>query len=229
MRVGELRVRVHHAGQQFLVEAAPVDADAHRLVVLRRGFDHLRELAVVLVALANVAGVDAVLAQRLGTGRVVRQQPVAVVVEVADQRDVDAHAVELFADVGHGRRRLESVDGDAHHLRAGEGQFLDLDRGADRVHRVGVRHRLHAHRRATADRHHARTPAHRHLPGSAHGRGGGLDILVEGGERRDHVVHGVTSCAATSVRASPRCRACTRRAPAAGRGTRPAWRPHCRS
>ena len=37
-------------------------------------------------------------------------------------------------------------------------QFLDLDRGADRVDRVGVGHRLHAHRRVAADRDHARAP-----------------------------------------------------------------------
>ena len=72
--------------------------------------DHLRELAVVLVALADVAGVDAVLGQRLGAGRIVGQQAVAVVVEVADQRHVDAHAVELLADVRHRRRRLGRVD-----------------------------------------------------------------------------------------------------------------------
>jgi hypothetical protein len=56
------------------------------LVQARRHFDHLRELAVLLVALAHVAGVDAVLAERLGHGRMVGQQAVAVVVEVADQR-----------------------------------------------------------------------------------------------------------------------------------------------
>jgi hypothetical protein len=92
------------AGQQLLVEAAPVDADAHRLVQPRRNLDHLRELAVPLVALADVAGVDAVLGQRLGAGRESRSAAVPVVVEVADQRHVDAHAVELLADVRHGRR-----------------------------------------------------------------------------------------------------------------------------
>ena len=98
-------VLVHQLRQQFLVEAAPVDADAHRLVPAHRRLDHLAELPVALVALADVAGIDAVLGQRLGAGRVVGQQPVAVVVEVADQRHVDAHAIELLADVGHLRPR----------------------------------------------------------------------------------------------------------------------------
>ena len=62
---GALRVLVHQLREQFLVEAAPVDADAHGLVPLQRRFDHLRELAVALVALADVAGIDAVLGQRL--------------------------------------------------------------------------------------------------------------------------------------------------------------------
>ena len=65
LRLGPARVLVHQLGEQLLVEAAPVDADAHRLVVARRRLDHLRELAVVLVALADVARVDAVLRQRL--------------------------------------------------------------------------------------------------------------------------------------------------------------------
>ena len=179
-RFHQLRVIVHHARQQLLIKAAPVDADAHRLVVLRGGFDHQRELAVVLVALAHIAGVDAVLAERLRAGRVLGQQAVPVVVEVADQRHVDAHAVELLADVGHGRRSVGRVDGDAHHLRAGKRQFLDLDRGADGVHRVGVCHRLHPHRRSATDGDHARPPAHQRLAAAVRGRYGGLDECVEG-------------------------------------------------
>ena len=54
-------VVIHHLRQQFLVEAAPVDADAHRLAITRCHLDHLSELPVVLVALAHVARVDAVL------------------------------------------------------------------------------------------------------------------------------------------------------------------------
>ena len=64
-------------------------------------FDHLAELPVALVALADVAGVDAVLGQRLRAVGKLGEQAVAVVVEVAHQRHVDAHAVELLADVGH--------------------------------------------------------------------------------------------------------------------------------
>ena len=79
------RVLVHQPGQQLLVEAAPVDADAHRLGVLQRQLDDGRELPVALVLEADVAGIDAPLGERLGAGGVLGQQRVAVVVEVADQ------------------------------------------------------------------------------------------------------------------------------------------------
>ena len=71
---------------------------------------------------------------------------------------------------GTGGRRLGRVDGDAHQLRAGDRQLLDLDRGADRVDGVGVGHRLHAHRRVAADRDHARAPAHARLARAARRR-----------------------------------------------------------
>jgi hypothetical protein len=60
-RLLALRVLVHHAGQQILIEAAPVHADAHRLGVAARDFDHLGELRIALAAATDVAGVDAVL------------------------------------------------------------------------------------------------------------------------------------------------------------------------
>ena len=56
----------------------------------------------------------------------VGQQLVAVVVEVADQRHVDAHRGEPLADVRHGGGGLVAVDGDAHELGAGARQRRDL-------------------------------------------------------------------------------------------------------
>ena len=56
---GRARVLVHHPRQQVLIEAAPVDADAHRLLVPAGDFDHLGELRVALAAAADVAGIDA--------------------------------------------------------------------------------------------------------------------------------------------------------------------------
>ena len=66
-------VLVHQADDQILVQAAPVDADAHRPVVAAGDLDHGGELAVALLAAPDVAGVDAVLGQGLGALRVVRR------------------------------------------------------------------------------------------------------------------------------------------------------------
>ena len=114
---GARRVLVHQPGQEVLVEAPPVDADAHRFVPAQCGFDHLAKLAVFFVALANVARVDAVLGERLCAVGIVGQQTVAVEVKVANQGHSNAHAIELFTDVRHSLRRLRRVHrvGDWHH------------------------------------------------------------------------------------------------------------------
>ena len=84
--VGQRGVRVHQLGQQALVERAPVDADPHRLVVRERDLDDRAEVFVGALA-ADVAGVDPVLGQGPGAVGIAGEQQVAVVVEVADDRD----------------------------------------------------------------------------------------------------------------------------------------------
>src|SRR5690606_38470305 len=69
-----LAVLVHFARHEFVVEAAPVDADAHRLVVPAGDFDHLREVIVAPLAAAHVARIDAVLGKRLGAIGKLREQ-----------------------------------------------------------------------------------------------------------------------------------------------------------
>ncbi len=58
---------------------------------------------------ADIAGIDAVLGQRLGAAGIVGEQLVAVVVEVADQRHVDAQPIEaarwMLRHGGRGSRR----------------------------------------------------------------------------------------------------------------------------
>ena len=98
-------VLVHHAGEQRLVERAPVDADADGLLVLDGALDHDLEVVVVFLADGGVAGVDAVLGEGAGGGGVLLEQEVAVVVEVADDGDADAALVEAFDDVRERRRR----------------------------------------------------------------------------------------------------------------------------
>ena len=135
------RVGVHELGQDRLVERAPVDADPDRLVVVDGDLDDRREVLVVAFR-ADVARVDPVLGERRGHLRVLGQELVAVVVEVADDRHVDAEAADLADHLGDGRGRLLGVDRDPHELRAGVGQPRDLDRGRVGVGRVRVRHRL---------------------------------------------------------------------------------------
>ncbi len=153
LRVGRGGVLVHQLGQKLLIERAPVRADAHRLVVLDRHLDDRGKLRVLLLAEADVAGIDAVLVERLGAGRVIGEQRVADVVEVADQRHVDAHLQKLFLDVRHGGGGFVAVDRDAHDLGARAVERGDLADGAVDVGRVGVGHRLHHDGCAAADFH----------------------------------------------------------------------------
>jgi hypothetical protein len=141
--LAETGVVVHHTCQELAVQAAPVDADAHRPVVADGGFYHGRELAVALVLETDVAGVDAVFRQALGTVRIAGEQEVAVVMKIADQRDPAARGIEQLADPTDLARRFLGVDRDAHQLRARRRQGLHLAHGSQGVGRVGVGHRLH--------------------------------------------------------------------------------------
>ena len=116
-----------------------------------RQLDHRRELAVALLAEADIARIDAVLVERLGAGRMVGQQRVADIMEVANQRHVDVARRQPVADMRHGGRRLVAVDGDADQLRAGARQRRHLGDGGVDVGGVGVGHRLDDDRRAAAD------------------------------------------------------------------------------
>ena len=144
-------VLVHQRGDHRLIERAPVRADADWLFVLQRELDDRRELHVALPAEADVAGIDAVFRERFGAGRLAFEQLMAVVVEVADQRHVDAHHVEPLADAWHRGRGFRRVHRDAHELGSCARELGDLLCGAFDVGRVGVRHRLHDDRRNAAD------------------------------------------------------------------------------
>ena len=149
--LGELGVLIHHLGEQCLVERAPVDADAYGLLVLDGDFNHGAEVVVIFAADGAVAGVDAVLGERLGAVGVFGEQKVAVVVEVADDGRGPALGVDAFDDVGNGLRGVVIVDGDADHLRAGAGERGDLLDGGLDVRGVGVGHRLDDDRSGGAD------------------------------------------------------------------------------
>ena len=139
-------VVIHQARRQLLVEAAPVDADPYRLVVAASEFDDGGELLVLLLAAPDIAGIDAVFVEQFGAGGMVRQQPVAVEMKIADQRHADPLRRQALANPRHGGGGLFGVDGHAHQLRTGAGQFRDLGDGGRHIGGVGVGHRLHHHR-----------------------------------------------------------------------------------
>ena len=175
-------VLVHQVGQQRLVERAPVGADADRLAVPDRRLDDGAELAVLLLLEADIAGVDPVLVERLGAGRMIGEELVADIVEIADERHVDAEPAEPLADVRHGGRRLVPIDGDADDLRAGAGEGGDLRHRPVDVGGVRVGHRLDDDRRAAADGDAADADAGRPLPRRR--SGGAVGEAVDGGHGR---------------------------------------------
>ena len=109
----------------------------------------------------TLPGLIRYLARARGHLRVLDQELVAVVVEVADDRDVDAEAADLADHLGDGRGGLFGVDRHTDELRAGVGEPGDLDRRRVRVGRVGVRHRLDDDRVRAADEHAADVDADR--------------------------------------------------------------------
>ena len=185
--LGEAGVRLHELGQQLLVERSPVDADPDGLVVLDRGPDDRLEVLVVLLR-PDVARVDPVLVERRRHRRVVDQQLVAVVVEVADDRRVDAQVVAQLADhLRHGRGGGVRVDGHADELRAGVGEAGDLDGRRVGVGRVRVGHGLDDDRVRGPDEHAADVDRHRRPPRAAAACRGSLGAahLARDVEHRD--------------------------------------------
>ena len=136
---------------QLLIQRAAVDADAHRLAVVAGDLADRRELFVAALAGADVARVDAVFVERGGAARMSREQQVAVVVEVADQRGSAAGVEHPLLDFGDGGGRFRQVHRDAHHLRSRFGQLDALLRGRRRIGGVRHRHRLDDDGRAAAD------------------------------------------------------------------------------
>ena len=141
-RLRAARVFVHHLSKQRLIQRAPVDADPNRAVVFQGHPDHRLEVLVVSSAGADVARVDAVLGQLPRHLGVARQQQVAVVVKVPDQRDVDALVGQPATDLGYRLGCGVVIDRDPHQLRPGSPQLGDLLDRSVHVRGVGVRHGL---------------------------------------------------------------------------------------
>ena len=152
-RLSGRAVGFHQLREQFLIERAAVDADAHGLSVVGRDTDHRCEVIVVLGSLADVARIDAVLGKRRCAGRVIRQKLVPVVVKVTHERHEKALGIKLRANFGNCQSRLRRIDRHAHEFAACARKSLNLSHGRRHVFGCGIRHRLHHHRRAAAHRH----------------------------------------------------------------------------
>ena len=147
------RVLVHQAREQLLVEAAPVDADAHRLAVARCA-------ASIMVAncssrfapLPTLPGLMRYLASARAQSGYCAEQLVAVEVEIADQRHAAAHRVEPRADARPPARPPPAC---STVMRTSSEPARDSSNTwravAARVGGIGVGHRLHHDRRAAAD------------------------------------------------------------------------------
>ena len=119
---------------------------------MQRDFDDLLEIGV-LVPAAHVARVDPILRECFRTGGVLGEEQMPVVVEVADDRDVDAQPIQLFADDRHGLGRLVVVDRDANQLGPRMRELCDLQGGGVRIGGVRVGHGLDDDRVIVTDRH----------------------------------------------------------------------------
>src|SRR5437899_5792680 len=94
---------------------------------------------------SDVCSSDLVLVERLGARWIVGEQHVAVVVEVANQRNVTAGIAQPFLDLGHSRGGLGYVDRNTDQLGTRLGEFDALPGGRGDVGSIRVRHRLHDH------------------------------------------------------------------------------------
>ena len=88
-----VRVLLHLVHDELLIQRAAIHADAHGFAVVARNFADRGKLFVAPLARAHVAWIDAVLVQRLRALWILRQQNVAVVMKIADDRR-DATGIE---------------------------------------------------------------------------------------------------------------------------------------
>ena len=166
--------RLHHrlgcvavATDDAIAQRTVVDADAHRRVVLLADLEQrfgsqrhtfhlggilavgkvqLREVALV----GEVSGVHAHLVHERGH----RLRHLGVEVHIRDERYVAvAVCFQLLLDLLQRFHLLEGRHGETHHLRPRVNHPFALRHGCLHIRGVGIRHRLHHHRRVPADGH----------------------------------------------------------------------------
>ena len=141
-RLCQLGILIHHAHDQILIQAAPIDTDTYWLVILFGHPDHHGELVFTFTVLAHVAGVDTVFGQRLCTLRIFSEQSMSVVMKIADEWHVAPHVVQHPADDWHLNGCLGRIHCDAHQFGASLRQLVHLLCRTGCISRICVGHGL---------------------------------------------------------------------------------------
>jgi hypothetical protein len=128
---------------QLLIQRTAVDANADGLAVISSDVADGGKLFVAALACAYVSRINAIFVERYGAIRILCEQDVAVVVEVANDRYFAAGGEQAFLDLGDGGGGFEIVDGPANDFRAAFGELDRLLEGGFDVSGIGVGHRLH--------------------------------------------------------------------------------------
>src|SRR5205823_1067011 len=103
-------ILIHQSCDKRLIERSPVDADAYRLVVFERNIDDRVKVVVMLATHADVARIDAVFIESGGAIRIVAKKNVSVVMEVADEGNVDVTIVQSMDNFSYCASRFARVD-----------------------------------------------------------------------------------------------------------------------
>ena len=119
-------VFLHLLHDEFLIERAAVDADADGLAVVDGHFADGGELLVAARACADVAGIDAIFIEGFRAFGIFREQDVAVVMKIADQRRVAAGVEDALFNFGDGCGGFGNVYSDANEFRAGFAPVRDI-------------------------------------------------------------------------------------------------------
>ena len=140
---------VHHARDQFWIQRSPVHADAHRLVKFDGSLNHCPKLVIALAALADVTRIDTQFRQGNSAVRHLGQQLVTIKMKITSKGNIDAHRVELRANLRHRARGFQCVNSDSHDFRSSTRKRCHLrDRGSD-IFGIGIGHGLHHDGRIT--------------------------------------------------------------------------------
>ena len=119
--------------------------------MLRRRLDHHAKIAVLLREESDIAGIDPVFGERFSASRILAQEEMAIVVKVADDRDVCTDLGNPVPDVRNCCCRFGAINSNPHQLRARIRELGHLARRRLDLSGIGIGHRLDYDRCAATD------------------------------------------------------------------------------